>query len=256
MNGEQTNRPQHTPTRSSSRAEDGLRRMFFDGLPTMAALVTMIAQPFAQDTLRSTLQLPDWLPIIVAIAVSGLLAMYKMKVVRRAGRNDCVICVPILMLVIFSAYAGGNNFVYYLKEGYTRPATSSLGSTEELTALKQERDILQKQLENAEELIETLRGTLRMPESTEGKQQSSPSLSMHSAVAALKGFIAAEAHAQGSTPESRDRRREDTLGREQLQGRLKKYDEEQRELNRRREEVKQEREKNQTTQPKPLIKSW
>ena len=44
MNGEQKNRTQHTPTRSSSRAEDGLRRMFFDGLPTMAALVTMIAR--------------------------------------------------------------------------------------------------------------------------------------------------------------------------------------------------------------------
>jgi hypothetical protein len=230
--------------------------MFFDGLPTMAALVTMIAQPFAQDTLRNTLQLPDWLPIIVAVVVSGLLAMYKMKVVRRAGRNDCVICVPILMLVIFSAYAGGNNVVYYLKEGYTRPVISGRGSTEELTALKQERDILQKQLDNAEELIGTLRGTLHLPESTEGKQHSSLSLSMRSAAAALKRFIAPEAHAQGSTPEPRDRFRGDALGREQVQGRLKKYDEEQRELNRKREEVKQEREKYQMTRPQPLIKSW
>jgi hypothetical protein len=255
MKGEQTNRHQHTQNRSSSRAEHGLRRMFFDGLPTMAALVTMIAQPFAQDTLRNTLRLPDWLPIIVAIAVSGLLAIYKMKVVRRADANDCMICVPILMLVIFSAYAGGNNVVYYLKQGYTGPATSSLGPSEDLTLLKQDRDLLQKQLQSAQELIENLRETLNMPESSEGKQ-SSLSFSIPSALAAFRGFIASEAYAQGPNSEPRGRERGDTSGRERIQEQLKKYEEEQRELNRRRGQVKQERERYPTIQPKPLIKSW
>lgn len=234
----------------ASETEPSLGRMFFDGLPAMAGIVTVITQPFAQESLRATLRLPDWLPIVLAVAISGLLAVYKVVVVRRSGVRECAVCVPVLMLVIFSAYATGNNVVYYAKEGLAKSGEPATASAAELGSLKQERELLQRQLKNAQELIDALRHAVSVPEGGEGKPK--PRALAPSRLARW-AFGVSEAHAQAPRRPPADARAE--TGLRELRMKLGKYETEQRELARKLEDLKRE-EKSRERQQKPLIKAW
>ena len=55
----------------ADRSDQGTAGVFFDGLPAMAGIVTVVAQPFAQDSLRNVLELPHWVPVVIAVRVSG-----------------------------------------------------------------------------------------------------------------------------------------------------------------------------------------
>jgi hypothetical protein len=237
-----------------SSTDGGLGRLFFDGLPAMAGIVTVITQPFAQDSMRAMFWLPDWLPIVVAVTVSGLLAVYKVRFVRGSSPGECAICVPVLMLIIFSAYATGNNVVYYMKEGYSRAATPSGASSEELTTLQRERDILHQQLQSAQELIATLRRALGLPEPSEA----TPHSSLPSLLGALPGIAAARAHAQEPSRSTPDRPRgeaprADKLDVKRLEEALKRYEAQQQQLNRNLKAIQKEPAQ---PSPPPLIKSW
>lgn len=50
---------------------DSLTHLFLSDLPGMAGIVTVVSQPFAQESLREVAQLPAWLPVTVALVVSG-----------------------------------------------------------------------------------------------------------------------------------------------------------------------------------------
>lgn len=215
----------------------------------MVAIVTLIAQPFAQESLRTTFGLPEaeWLSVIVAVVVSGMLAIYKFGILRRSTLTECAICVPLSMFLIFSAYAGGNNAVYYAELGYTRGPESS----EEWGALRRERDNLQQQLENAQSTVERFRRALGLPEVSGGKRHPSTS----SLIGLLRSLAASEASAQEPRPPSGQPRREE-LNVQELREVLKSYQQQQRELSEELQEIKREQKKARKTQQRPLIKSW
>jgi hypothetical protein len=249
---EEPGKPTEQDRNDREGGQDGLGGLFFDGLPVMAAVVTVITQPFAQESMRSMFLLPEWLPIVIAIVVSGLLALYKLGIVRRAAGRECAICAPLLMLVIFSAYATGNNIVYYAKEGYTRPEPAAKPTGEPPPALVRERDLLKQQLQSAEELINALRKALNMPAPAEGKPQSA----IPGPLAILQALAVPAANAQeprkpapgGTTSRPPDR--------QQLENLLRKYDAEQRKLDQKLDEVQRSRQQPRETEQRPLIKSW
>jgi hypothetical protein len=232
----------------STARGDRLTQVFLNDLTRMAGIVTVITQPFAQESLRAALRLPDWIPIVIALGVSGLLALYKMIIIiRDAEARECAICVPIVMLVVFAAYATSNNVVYYAKEGLVQPM-----SAEQVAALKDERDLLEKQLRNSEQAITPLRRTLNLPAPVETKPTSA--LPPASAWARLFGVPWAEA--QDRRPEPRDRARPQDVERQRLQEDLKKFDMEQRQLKGKLESIKPETSNPKEQQQRPLIKSW
>jgi hypothetical protein len=229
---------------------DGLTQVFLSDLPAMAGIVTIVTQPFAQESLRAVVGLPAWAPFAIAFGVSGLLAFYKLLVVRRSGTRECALCVPIVMLVVFAAYATGNNVVYYAKEGLTQPISS-----EQATALKRERDLLEAQLKNAEELIDTMRRALGVAEPGSGRPSSSaPAPSWWARL-----FQPTEAAAQDRRPPPppRDRMRTPAADAQRLRQELRKYDIEQRQLKERLETIRPDPTRPAAQQQQqPLIKSW
>ena len=222
--------------------DDGLRRVFFEGLTSMIAIVTFITQPFAQESMRAMFGLPAWLPIIIALGVSALLAVYRLLTIQTSDLRQFAICVPLLACVIFSGYASGNNVIFYTMEGYTKDK----GPTAEgrLSALTAERDILKQQLDGAKGVIGTLRQTLGLPPA-EDKPSSSRSVPSRW----LGFFGVAPAHAQTGrvTPDAAKLR--------QLEEVLKKFEADSRKLTNQLEKVKQD-DRGAAASPKPLIKSW
>lgn len=231
----------------------GLRQLFLEGLPTMVAIVTAIVQPITQMTCVEgkcrSWEFPDWTPVVVAAVASFLLAFYRVRIVRRAALFECMICVPLLMLMIFCGAAAGNNVVNYSKQGIT----GELGRlNRKLETLEDERNILEQKLQKTEELVGTLRRAVDLPQASEAKPRSSvPSL-----LGMLRAFMAGEVYAQEPRAQPGDRRREQ-LNVQQLQEALKKYEGEQRRLDQELEKIRQEREKGrETPPPQPLFKKW
>ena len=242
------------PDQSTSQSLDQdstLTSVFLDGLPAMAGIVTMIAQPFAQESLHKTLGLPAWLPFVVAIVVSGLLAFYKVMIVRRASTRECAVCIPLLMLVIFSAYTTGNNLVYYAKEGYTKTPNTS-PSSEDAAAWKQEREILQQQVKNAQELIDTLRQAVGMPASSQG----APRSALPSVLGRLMPSLATPAYAQEPQPGAGATRASSQSKADQLREKLRRYEIQQQKLNEKLADVKRAEAPRAAETQQRLIKSW
>lgn len=244
----------HDPRPAAERPgsdADGLRALFFDGLPTMIGIVTLISQPFAQDSLRamfgSQSEPPKWPPILVAALGSLLLAVYRLWIVRRSSAPQCAICVPVLALIIFASYVTGNNAVFFAKQGYLRP-----GAEEEITALRQERDVLQEKLKTAEGTLTTISQALNVPAPGGGKPQS--------AVPSRLGFLRTlgpeEAYAQEPRPQPSESRRPEKIDVQKLQDALRGYEKQQEVLDQRLKEIKQQQKARETQQQPPLIKSW
>ena len=227
-------------------SDGGFGDVFSSGLPSMVGIVTLIAQPVVQA--KSSLQWPGWLPYAVAIVVSGLLAYYRLKVIRRSAPTESAVLMLLLTLVIFSAYVTGNNVVYYTKEGYARPGAAGGPSNAELEAVKTERELLKQKLQSAEELIRVLRDVVP---GAAGKPRSFlPSL-----LAMLETLGPDRAWAQ-EPPAQPGGRRPEKLTPQQVQDMLKKYDAQQRELDWKLKETLKEQEKTQMQQSPPLLKSW
>jgi hypothetical protein len=226
---------------------------FLEGLPAMAAIVTVVAQPFAQDSLRASFDLEPWVPTLVAALASALLAIHRVVIVRASAPRECAVCIPLLMLMIFATYASGNNLVYYAKEGYTQAGASGSARAEEVASLKSERDLLQQQLGSAREMIDTLRASVGTPAAPE-----KPHAALRSFLRFALGMTVGEASAQerrpapGSVVHPADHARTQ----QQLREKLQQYDARQQELNRKLEDVKRREEAPGPRRQPPLIKSW
>lgn len=237
----------------AARDESSLTALLFDGLPALVLIVTAVTQPFAQRTTQDLLGLRPWVPILVALAASTLVAVHRLAVVRRLALAECAICLPLLTLTVFSAYTTGNNAVFFVKEGYTLAGTDVAGLRDQLAALGRERDVLQDKLRAAEETMRRLIGAV---DPTQGRHQP-PARSLFGR---LGGLVVGQAEAQpaparpGEPPrEGPDTRAVDV---ERIRELLQQYQAEQRKLDRQLNEIHLERQKSRSPQQQPLIKSW
>jgi hypothetical protein len=168
-----------------------------------------------------------------------------------------------MMLVVFAAYATGNNVVYYAKEGFSNPMSS-----DQVSALKRERDILEEQLRNAQQAVATLRQALDLPPTTPDSRRGAVAPPDPSAWSRFFGVSIAEAQNRGSgggrsRSDDRDRDRtadrdrttdRESADRQRLKEELRRFDQNQRELEERRQSVKPETRTKDKDQP--LLKSW
>jgi len=77
----------------------------------MVGIVAAVSQPFARAEILGIN------PLIVAIIVSCLLAIYQIRLVQKAAIGECVILVPIVAAIMFSMSLGTNNLVANLRRG-------------------------------------------------------------------------------------------------------------------------------------------
>jgi len=238
----------------------GFGGLFFEGLPTMTGIVTIVAQPFAQDSMKKMFALPEWLPALIALAAAGLLALYRIRIVKKSGFAECAILCPILVFIIFSAYVGGNNVVYYAKEGVSRTGVESVstGKAEEETLATQKKqiEILSAQLQNANEMIKKLSTALNLSQSEPVKGEH-PSVSSLFRLPGLLGVERAYAQERESQPgEIREPSTPDTERLRELQEQLKRYEQTQQNVDKKLQDLQKEQQKPPQKQEAPLIKSW
>jgi hypothetical protein len=225
----------------------GLGDVFSSGLPSMVGIVVAVAQPAVQA--RDSLGWPAWLAYALALAASSALAYYRIRILRRSAPGECVILVPLLALVIFSAYVAGNNVVFYTKEGYSRPAPGAGPTNADLSALRTETDLLNQKLQNAEEVIKALR---QVVPGAAGKAQTP--LSLFSPIGTL--LRPDSAWAQGPVRQPEERRQEKPTP-QQVHEMLKDYDARQRDLDQKLKATQTDKEKSRMQQQTPpLLKSW
>jgi hypothetical protein len=111
-------------------------------LPSMAAVVTAIAQPFAQ--LGEHFHLP-FLPLVVAALASLLLAARSTWPVEgKAWPLDAWVGIPLIALALFASSLGANNII----TGWLRPADSASAQ-----AVSAELDKTSRQLKLANEQL-------------------------------------------------------------------------------------------------------
>jgi hypothetical protein len=258
MSGENATPPGSGILESDKKESFG--SLFFEGLPTMTGIVTIIAQPFAQDSMKKMFGLPDWLPAVIALAAAGLLALYRIRIVRKSGTVECAICWPLLVFIIFSAYASGNNVVYYAKEGITKAGVQSVDTgkvaEERLTKEREEVDILRQQLKNANEMIRNMASALNISRSEPMKEgrPSTSSLFRLSAMLSVNHAYAQNSKEEGGTTERP--MQPDPQQLQRLQEALKQYEETQQKLDKRIEDVQKQQKSTIQQQSPPLIKSW
>jgi hypothetical protein len=233
--------------------------VFFEGLPMMIGIVTAITQPFAQTTMQEMFRLPNWLPIFVALVVSGVLAVYRLAIVRGSRPKEYAICAPLLALLIFSGYVTGNNAVHYAKEGITKSGAGSQEKTGgEIDILREQNQKLLKQLQRADKLLEQIGKAIGISGS-ETKSEGMPGKTKSSF---LGMFIAGAAHAaepvtaptKGATDPSP--RMPTKIERQELNQALKDYLGERKAFDKELKELKTEEQKAKDSPSIPLIKSW
>jgi len=249
MKDEPSRAPRHEP--QGTAGDNGVGRVFFDGLPMMVAIVTVVSRPFVQKATLTMLGLPLWFPHLLAIAVAALLSTCNIWLVRRAPVTEAAILMLVLTLVGFSAYATGNNVVDYANEGSTRADVADEPASEELASLRSERDVLDRRLQAARDVIGTLRRAIGPP----GPRSSVPRSSRSSLHAVRRAVLVTDAHAQTARPQPPAPRTE-RPSMQQAEEALQKCDQQQRELDQELETLRERRE--QTRAPREqrrLLKS-
>lgn len=112
--------------------------------PLLAGIVTLVTQPFAQLRTHYSSTLPDWLPLLIAAIISTLLAFYYIRTVRRTPREESLILIPLVILILFSGSLGANNVVKAAAQG---TATSDAAPAVESNKLRERLQSLEAQLE-------------------------------------------------------------------------------------------------------------
>lgn len=112
--------------------------------PLLAGIVTLVTQPFAQLRTHYSSTLPDWSPLLIAAIISTLLAFYYIRTVRRTPREESLILIPLVILILFSGSLGANNVVKAAAQG---TATSDAAPSVESNKLRERLQSLEAQLE-------------------------------------------------------------------------------------------------------------
>ncbi len=78
----------------------------------MVGIVNAISQPFSQSAVLNALSLTEWaesLPLLIAIVVSLMLAIYQTLVMQRTRISEALIVVPLVTGILFGMSLGANH---------------------------------------------------------------------------------------------------------------------------------------------------
>src|SRR5437870_8126087 len=107
--------------------------------PWVATVIMGVSQPFAQ--LRDTIGLPAYLPLVVAFVVSVLLATYWVSVQQITKPAQCLLVVPVVAMMLFSASIAANNIAKAVATG----SQTASSDNQRAEILQQQNEVLQKQ---------------------------------------------------------------------------------------------------------------
>lgn len=105
---------QHNTQPNRAPTEKPVEGLFQKGsmqVGIMAGVVTAVSQPFAQVKMQTLLGLSPSVPLLIAIAVSVLLAAHHVFAVQRVKVLEGLVLMPLVALIVFSSYCGTNQFL-------------------------------------------------------------------------------------------------------------------------------------------------
>jgi hypothetical protein len=239
----------HKGTHSAHVAEEnpgaGIFQKGSTQVALMASVVTVVSQPFAQSKVQTLLGLPEMFPVIVAIVVSVLLAAYQVFAVQRAKPIEGMIMVPLVALIVFSSYAGTNQFFANGQTPAANPADKI--AQERLQNLEAQLD-LQKRLND--HLLKA--AGLASSDNPQARSSHAPQTrnGIRDAIDKALGILIAPAYAQDDRPARMQEAERKRLEAQLRDARLKqlKLEDEQRRL--------QKLPHNGQPAKPPLLKSW
>lgn len=133
--------------------------VLFNNGPTqagvMVGIVNGISQPFSQSTVLKALNLTEWaesLPLLIAIVVSFMLAIYQTMVMQRTRISESLLVVPLVTGILFGMSLGANHLTADMING----SANVEQNTREDTLVSEQKKQLQKQLDDLQKQVALL----------------------------------------------------------------------------------------------------
>lgn len=128
--------------------------VLFNNGPTqagvMVGIVNAISQPFSQNSVLKALNLINWaesLPLLIALVVSFMLAIYQTLVMQKTRITEALIVVPLVTGILFGMSLGANHLTADVIDSstvtYEKPNDVI---AQQKHVLKKQLDALQKQV--------------------------------------------------------------------------------------------------------------
>lgn len=211
----------------------------------MAGVVTMVSQPFAQSRMQELLGLAVWVPVVIAVAVSVLLAAYHVFAIQRVKVMEGVILMPLVAMILFSSYAGTNQ-LFASDPQQTASAADKTAAARMLN--------LEEQLNLQREINTQLIKALGLPpeENMQGRIPEAPPMrsGLRGVLERVVDFLIAPAYGQAGKPANMQDEQ-----RRQLEAQLRNARAQQGKLELERRRLEQAS-SNNANRKAPLLKSW
>jgi hypothetical protein len=215
--------------------------------PWVATVIMGISQPFAQ--LRETIGLPVYMPLVVAVVASLLVAAYWVNVEQRAKPAQSLLIIPVVAMMLFSASIGANNVVKAAAAG-KQSTSDTTSAAQRADSLQQQNDLLQQQLD----IEKKKTALLGAPKGSQGMNTSSldGTAAEHTAfLSRISAWLSATAYAQPAGSQQNQH-----LTSEQRK-KLEELDKEQKALEEKQQELKAREQRGESgATPAPLWKSF
>ena len=179
----------------SKGTDSNVVSVLFNNGPTqagvMVGIVNAISQPFSQSAVLNALSLTEWaesLPLLIAIVVSFMLAIYQTLVMQRTRISEALIVVPLVTGILFGMSLGAN----HLTADMINDSANVEQNTIKDTLVSEQKRQLQKQLDNLQKQVALL-------DVTSNGQQAVNSRKTRG-IPGIDGFLAVNAASSGESP--------------------------------------------------------
>lgn len=129
--------------------------VLFNNGPTqagvMVGIVNAISQPFSQNSVLKALHLIHWaesLPLIIALVVSLMLAVYQTLVMQKTRVTEALIVIPLVTGILFGMSLGANHLTADVinSSSVTYDNAKSDAMAQQKRKIQNQLDTLQKQI--------------------------------------------------------------------------------------------------------------
>lgn len=226
-------------------------------IPRLAAIVTIIAQPFGQFREHFGDIVPEATPLAVAALCSVLLAFFLVRSVKHSTLSQAAYTIPLITLIVFSGSLGANNVVDVARSG-NQPLPAQSAASPPSAAQPQIKDI-EEQLKLEQRKTDLLRQALGLPTETEQPARSDPSASAATgAISAVLNLLVTPAYGQQATTTTKTAGQPVRVAKSDpsLEKQLQELDRQTKSLQAKREALKTPEASQSSSTRRPLWKSW
>jgi hypothetical protein len=226
-------------------------------IPRLAAIVTIIAQPFGQFREHFGDMVPEATPLAVAALCSVLLAFFLVRSVKHSTVSQAAYTIPLIALIVFSGSLGANNVVDVARSGSSPLPAQSAASPPSATQ-PQIKDI-EEQLRLEQHKTDLLRQAIGLPPESDPPARSAPSANAATGtVSAILNLFVTPAYAQQATPRTKTTAQSVRVAKNDpaLLEKMQELDRQTRLLQAKRDSLKAQEASQSNSTRRPLWKSW